>query len=87
MTFSYHIDRETKSFGKGELSGLQANLRALCVSIGPFLYAAAYARGIKMGRPGAALLLAAVVAASAELMHQHLIALESKATKKAESHG
>ena len=64
---------KTGKFGKGELSGLQANLRALCVSIGPFVYAAAYARGVKVGRPGAAFLAAAVVCTAAELMHQRLI--------------
>ena len=58
--------------GKGELAGLQANLRALCVSIGPFLYAMAYTRGVKMGRPAFALLLSASFVLLAEMYHQKL---------------
>ena len=57
---------------KGELSGLQANLRALMVSIGPFLYARAYSTGTKKGFPGAAFIAAAGVAVAAELVYQQL---------------
>ena len=62
----------TGRFGKGELSGLQANLRALCVSIGPFVYAALAARGFKRGRPGMAFVLSAGICVVAEWLHQRL---------------
>ena len=71
---------ETGNFGKGELSGLQANLRALCVSVGPFIYAT-MARGLKLGRPGAAFIAAACVATCAELTHRRLMEMEKQKQK------
>ena len=82
--FATNAALSTGQFGKGELSGLQANLRALCVSIGPFLYAAAYSRGVKIGRPGSAMLVAAAICVGAELAHQQLIAHDEKAKGKKE---
>jgi hypothetical protein len=69
------IALETNQLGKGELSGLQANLRALCVAIGPFLYSWAQTRGLENGYPGAVFLVVSLISALAELAHQRLQAL------------
>lgn len=69
---STNLCLSTGRFGKGELSGLQANLRALCVSIGPFVYATLAARGFKRGRPGVAFVLSACVCMVAEWLHRRL---------------
>jgi DHA1 family tetracycline resistance protein-like MFS transporter len=70
------------SIGKGELAGLQANLRALCVSIGPFLYASAFTRGVKMGKPALALLLSATFVLLAEVYHRKLMVLLKEEEQK-----
>jgi MFS family permease len=75
---STNLTLKSGLIGKGELAGLQANLRALCVSVGPFLYAAAYTRGIKIGRPALALLLSSSFVLMAEIYHQKLIVMLKK---------
>jgi len=60
------------NMGKGELQGLQSNLRALCVSIGPFIYASAFSQGRKIGRPAMALLFSAGFVVLAELCRMRL---------------
>ena len=74
----------TYKYGKGELSGLTANLRALVVAFSPLLYAKAYARGLKSGNAGGAFFVAAVIVVAAELIHSK-IATEAKEKKKKNS--
>eukprot|EP00946_MAST-07B_sp_MAST-7B-sp1_P005178 g5178.t1 len=79
----------TGRFGKGELSGLQANLRALCVSIGPFAYATLASWGFKNKRPGLAFLLSASFCVVAEWLHQRLqagLALKSRLAAEDKPH-
>lgn len=47
-------------------------MRALMVSIGPFIYASAYRFGAKLGFPGAPFIAAAAVCCLAEYMHRRL---------------
>ena len=60
-------------FGSGELSGLQANMRALGVVFGPFIYSFAYTRGVSMGLPGAAFIACAMLSMLAEFLHRPLV--------------
>lgn len=70
--------------GKGELSGLQGNLRAMMVTIGPFLYSKAYESGSAVGLPGGSFLLCAAMAAAAEMSHKKIIGKLNE-TKKNDS--
>ena len=63
---------QNTSLGKGELQGLQSNLRALCVSIGPFIYAYAFSAGVKIKKPALALILSAFFIMGAEVYHRKL---------------
>ena len=69
---AFDRQKTTRDFGNGELSGLQANLRALMVSISPFLYAAFYRAGKNRGMKGGAFIGAAIVVMCAEMMHKRL---------------
>ena len=63
----------TRNFGKGELSGLLANLRAMMVAIAPNIYMFFYNYGLRSGRNGGAFLGLAVITVLAELMHRQII--------------
>ena len=67
-----NLSLKNSNIGKGELQGLQSNLRALCVSIGPFIYAWAFSKGIKIGRPALALVVSGMFVVLAERYHQKL---------------
>jgi len=60
----------TGKFGRGELSGLQANLRALCVVFSPWIYSAARTVGLKAGFPAAYQFAVAGVCILAEILHR-----------------
>eukprot|EP00940_MAST-03C_sp_MAST-3C-sp2_P001318 g1318.t1 len=63
----------TSPFGKGEFSGLIANLRALLVAIAPVIYARVYRTGLRFGRVGGTFLAAALVVASSEWIHRNFV--------------
>jgi hypothetical protein len=71
-----------EGLGKGEFGGLQANLRAFITAMAPFLYATLYRSGVKVGRPGAPYLCAAVAMLAAELIHRRLRALVAQKEEK-----
>ena len=54
--------------GKGEYSGLAANLRALMVFASPFLWSGLYNRGMKTGNGGLPFLGAAIAMVASELI-------------------
>ena len=60
-------------FGKGEFSGLLANLRALLVAFAPLLYARAYRAGRRFGSVGGTFFSAALAVAASEWIHRHFV--------------
>ena len=63
----------TRKFGKGELSGLLANLRAMMVAIAPNIYMYFYNFGRRRGMEGGAFLGLAVITVLAELVHRQIV--------------
>eukprot|EP00943_MAST-04B_sp_MAST-4B-sp1_P005875 g5875.t1 len=63
----------TRNFGKGELSGLLANLRAMMVAIAPNVYMFFYNYGRRNGMDGGAFIGLAFITIMAELVHRQLI--------------
>eukprot|EP00912_Choanoflagellata_sp_UC4_P001564 UC4_evm5s991 len=80
--FHTQIGMDTGKFGKGELSGLTANLRALMVVFGPLIYSKAYNVGMKRKLPGAPFVAIAAVCMAAELCHRRLVGRVERKDKK-----
>jgi hypothetical protein len=63
----------TRKFGKGELSGLLANLRAMMVAIAPNIYMYFYNFGRRRGMESGAFLGLVVITVLAELVHRQIV--------------
>ena len=75
---AFDATKSTYVFGKGEFSGLIANLRALIVAITPLIHTKAYQVGLKLGQTGGAFLTAGVFVLVAEYVHRMYAKIEKK---------
>ena len=67
---AFDASKSNYVFGKGEFSGLTANLRALIVAATPLIHTKAYQAGLKMGSTGGAFVTAGVFVLIAEYVHR-----------------
>jgi hypothetical protein len=79
---AFDAAKSTYVFGKGEFSGLIANLRALIVAITPLIHTKAYQLGLKVGQTGGAFLTAGVFVLVAEYVHRKYTSSEKKKSRR-----
>ena len=79
---AFDAAKSTYVFGKGEFSGLIANLRALIVAITPLIHTKAYQLGLKVGQTGGAFLTAGVFVLVAEYVHRkYVVSVRARSAK------